>query len=57
MNQSKVSSSQIQPMGCQIAVSVVEIREEATTRVLKTFKIRDLLEEVKLAEMMRKSKK
>lgn len=57
MNQSKVSSSQIQPMGCQIAVSVVEIREEATTRVLKTFKIRDLLEEVKLAEMMRKSRK
>ena len=56
MNQSKVSSSQIQPMGCQIAVSV-EIREEATTRVLKTFKIRDLLEEVKLAEMMRKSRK
>lgn len=44
-------------MGCQIAVSDVEIREEAKTQVLKIFIIRDLLEEVKLAKMMKESRK
>ena len=54
ISQLEVSASQIQPIGCQIAVSDVEIRDKAKTKVLKTFKIRNLLEEVEIAKMMKK---
>lgn len=41
-------------MGCQIALSDVEIRDKTKTRALKTFKIMNLLEEMELAKMMKK---